>query len=457
MANLSATGQVNQPFQSAFDLLKPQLSNVLFQKYGDQFLPFFNMVMTLGQVKPVAGPNFGHYEEGWIARSFQVQNNVVAPGTGLPITVQVSTADVQTTTNYVYPRERDLVKFTNQLTGTITAVANPSPGVYNLTIEPQNTTFALPAVTAGETIQILSNTFAEGTNQPNGRNTPTIKYLFDTQIIKEAFEITGSAMTNQYWYDVDNSGKTAMPYGRGQLEAEYRQLLAISQAMLWSVPTNNANIGSTTMTGIFPWLNTGSNTVTYTPGNFTIARFDQLNRVFDKRRAGGEYLYAAGPDQYRDVENGLSNLFTQNPNLFGADNIMNKKFGIASDGTDYGSKYTVSFNFKGIQKTNRTYWFTTIPQLAAEQGGGAPGFDDSYYSAVIPLGFATDPKTGDKLSRIAYRYKEYGGVNRMMKVWEEGAMAQTPTNGFDNVKYNVLHEGGTELFGIETWGLVRPT
>jgi hypothetical protein len=68
----------------------------------------------------------------------------------------------------------------------------------------------------------------------------------------------------------------------------------------------------------------------------------------------------------------------------------------------------------------------------------------------------TDAKTGQKMARLQYRYKDYGGVSRMMKVWETGANAKTPTNQTDNVAYNTLHEGGNELFGAETWFLIKP-
>lgn len=451
----ASTGQETVGLQSAFNLLNPQLMNVLFQKYGDQYLPFFNLVMTLGEVKPVAGPTFGHYEGSWIHRSFQVQNDVTSPGLGNPQTVQVSSLSVQQSTNTVYPRQFDLVRYSNGVSGTITAVSNPSPGVWNLTIQPQDSTsFTIPAVTAGATIIIDSNVFGEGTDQPEGRNNPGIQYLFATQIIKEAFNITGSAMTDELWYTTDNKGNSAMPYPKGQMEAEYREVLEISQAMLFAVPTNNANINGTTMTGLFPWAQANANSMTITPGTFTVQNFDQLSRVFDKRRASSEYLWAAGPDQFRDVENGLADVFSQNPNILAQQNFASK-FSI-SDGTDYAQKYGVSWNFKSVQKTGRSYFFTTIPQLSGEQMGGAPGYNDSYRALIIPLDKGIDSKTGNKIARLSYRYKEYGGMNRMMRVWEQGGMAKTPTDGFDRVKYNVLHEGGNQPFGPETWGVVIP-
>lgn len=451
------SAQETQVQQTAFNVLKPQLMNVLFKKYDDEFLPFFNLVMTLGEVKAVAGPQFGHYEIGWIHRSFRVQSNVASPGTGNTITMQVSLLDV--TQGAVYPQVRDRVKFKDGVTsGTIIAVANPSTNVWNLTIAPQQSTMTIPALTAGDTIIIGGSTFGEGTNAPMGRVNPAIQYLFNTQIIKQAGDITGSALSNQTWYDAFNDGKSAMPFPKLQLETEYRMLQNISYEMLFADPTDTAQqavIGSTTMTGIFPWATAGGNSLAIAPGTFSISHFDQLNRVFDKRRASSEYLWAAGPDQYRDVENGLQNVFTESPNLLGQAG-MNSKFTIG-DGTDYGTKYGVSFNFKCVQKTNRTYYFTTIPQLSAEQLGGAPGFLDSYRAVIIPLGKGTDAKTGAKLSRLGYKFKEYGGINRMMKVTEHGIWANQGANDeFDHRKYNALHEGGTELFGVETWGAIKP-
>lgn len=456
-ATEAASAQDNQTLQTAFNVLKPQLMNVLFKKYDDEYLPFFNIVMTLGEVKPVAGPTFGHYEIGWIVHAFKVQSNVASPGTGANIVVQVSLSNV--TQGYAYPQLRDRVKFSDGVTsGTVIAVANPSANVFNLTIAPQQSTMTIPAQTAGQTIIISGSNFTEGSIAATGRINPAIQYIFNTQIIKQAVDITGSAMTNQTWYDSFNDGKNAMPYPKLQLECEYRMLQNISYEMLFADTTDATQqgvIGSSTMTGIFPWATAGGNKLTITPGTFTIQHFDQLNRVFDKRRASSEYLWAAGPDQYRDVENGLGNLFTENPNIL-AQQGLTRKFTIG-DGTDYATKYGVSFNFQAVQKTNRTYYFTTIPQMAGEQLGGAPGFTDSYRAVIIPLGKATEPKTGNKLSRIAYRYKEYGGYNRMMKVTQHGIWAPVANDEYDHAKYNALHEGGNELFGVETWGAITPS
>lgn len=453
MAN-AFTGQDNQALQTAFDVLKPQLMNTLFKKYDDEYLPFFLVVNTIGDVKPVAGGTFGHYEIGWIHRAFTV-NSHAAGAAGAAVTLTVTNNSSNITQSKMYPQLYDVVRFANNVAATITSVSTANP--YTVTVTPQVSTDSIPAVSTGDTVIITGTQFPEGSVAATGRVNPAIKYTFNTQIVKESVDITGSAMTNETWYDKFNDGKNAQPYPKLQLECEYRMLQNISYSMLFSNPTDSTQqslIGSTSMTGIFPWVEAGGNKIPVAPQTFTISHFDQLNRVFDKRRASSEYLWAAGPEQFRDVENGLADLFTQNPNIL-AQQGFESRFKI-SDGTDYGTKYGVSFNFKAVQKTGRTFYFTAIPQMAGEQLGGATGFQDSYRSAIIPLGKASDPKTGAKLSRIAYKYKEYGGVSRMMKVTTHGIWGNVPNDEYDHAKYNALHEGGNELFGVETWGCIVP-
>lgn len=454
MATIAAAGQLTNTVQTAFDLKKPQLSNILFLKYGEQGLPFFNTVMTLGEVKPVAGETFGHYELGWIHRSFTVGGaGASATAGGNPQTITVSTADQQTTTNAVYPRKFDVVRYSNGTLGTITDKTGSNPTTLQIT--PQSLTGGCPAVSAGDTIIIITNIWGEGTDQPTGATNPATKYTFKTQIIKETVDITGSAMTNQYWYDVDTAGKSAMPYNYLQLEAEYRTLLRISQAMLWMEETTNTGISGTSMTGIFPWLSNNAPQLSVTPGTFSKSTFDQIDRTLSKRRVGGEYLIASGVELNIDMGNALANLFAQNPILF-QDTAQGSKFSVYN-GEDLGKKLGVSFDFRSIRtQSGRVYTFTQIPQNSFEQMGGAPGFNMGYFGAVIPLDNGTDAKTGQKMARLQYRYKDYGGVSRMMKVWETGANAKTPTNQTDNVAYNTLHEGGNELFGAETWFLIKP-
>ena len=449
------SSQENVTLQTAFDVLKPQLMNTLFKKYDDEYLPFFLIVNTIGEVSPVAGGTFGHYEIGWTAKAFTV-NSRAAGAAGAAVTYTVTNNTSNITQSKMYPQIYDVVRFSNGVSGTITATSTANP--YTVTITPQISTAVLPAVSTGDTIIITGTQFPEGSTAATGRVVPATKYTFNTQIIKQSYDITGSAMTNQTWYDNFNDGKNAMPYPKGQLEAEYRTIKDISYSMLFSNPTDTtqqALIGSTSMTGLFPWAEAGGNKISIAPGTFTISHFAQLNRVFDKRRAASEYLWAAGADQYRDVENGLADVFTQNPNIF-AQQAFENRFKI-SDGTNYGEKFGVSFNFKAVQKTGRTFFFTSIPQMSGEQMGGAAGFTDSYRATIIPLGTASDPKTGGKLTRLSYRFKSYGGTSRMMKVTTHGIWADGNANDeFDHKKYNSLHEGGTELTGVETFGSIVP-
>lgn len=459
----SSAGQVtfNPLIDTVFNTDEPQRNNVLFRKYQGEALNEFQVVHTMFGAMPVPNVTYGHYEADWTHKSFTVEA-VASPGAGLPVTVRVAAASVQTTTNTVYPRVRDVVTFPNGVTGTVISKTAAGAGLWDLVIEPQQTSFTIPALAANAQIIIGGNTFAEGTSQPEGRNTAKYLYEFSLQTQKETMDLTGDAITTKNWFETDSNGNPATERMAAEIDASYRMQLQLAYQMFWSNTTSNSAIGSTTMTGAVPYAESNGIVVPVSGSVVTTAAFDQLDRGLEKRNAASEYIVFAGPEMMRAFRNGSASIFSANPSLLARDagNNFNSMFLQGGNGeiAAQAKQMGVNFNFTSLNMGTRVYHFVPCPSWAFDQLNNAAGTGQanrSKYGLVVPLSGGIDAKNNTPQARWKMRYKDYGGYSRMMKKWQTGANAPTPTSQTDVLQYNLLSQVGNQLFGIEQWGVLK--
>ena len=221
----AVTAPINNTLVSTFNLHKPEYSNFLFRKYGKQGFTAFQFLQSLGNVTPVAQENFYHFEENWIASSFTTTGGSGAAGASVNLTV--SAAYIDTLGNY-YPRLNDILMFANGVKAQV--IADNGSGV--LTVRPLKQSQAI-SVAADEQIIIPSNSFAEGTGQPDGRVSDVFRYDFNMQIIKESISTTGTELTNQMWVNsIDGTTINAWFDKAKSIDLDYRMALAIDGMLL---------------------------------------------------------------------------------------------------------------------------------------------------------------------------------------------------------------------------------
>lgn len=455
MANIANSTQapVTNQLLSFWETAQPQFSNVVF--YNHRYILPMNVFKSLGLTMEIQGEIAYGFEAGWLHPNFHAGNTVTAGAPGATLTFQVSPNDV-TDGSYVYVRETDTVLFKNNTSGEVTSVVDAGGGVFNVTVTPFATSYTL-AVTAGDAVWITGNSQAERTGSPRPRTTGYSKVQYPLQIIKEAVDMSGSALTDKLWYEKDQFGQMRDTYTSNYLDAEFRFLEQIGDTAIFGPVNSNPAITKPNMYSMDYVVGTNGKTINYTAGNYGINEFKENIRYARKKASGSKFLVLAAPELSLCMTTGLSDVFAQNPNIFGNASVtaspLNSQFiaGYESEAKQQG----VDINMKRLNYDGIVFDICNVQQWGIEVGGGASGFKQTGYGYFIPLTKSQDVP-GKLEDRFTMTYKKKDRWNRAMQIWETGAQATTPTNDIDELQINFLGHWGTKFNGAEHFQRVKP-
>ena len=400
----------SQDVISTFDIDKPEVYAKLILARADQGLTYFHVIKALGFQMPVAQTTFRHYEDDFIHETFHSLNLVGAPGAGNDILITLEPGDLDGS-NRFYPRLQDLVLFHNEVTGVITNIDVSTPTAPVLTITPQESTADIGAVAAGEELSIFSAQFDEGSDQPLGAFTGTLKYENNTQIIKEKLTVTGTEMTNQKWFTELSNGKGIQSYYmKGQMDTDYRMALKMDGALLFSHRTTNPNLSSQSTEGLVPYITRVGNTRNYTAGSFSVAKFDEAVKVLDKEYAPSYVCGLNGINLDIDIENALVDYFKDTNIQFAQKGAVDTMFG-------RNANMEAAVGFKYLIKGGRTFGFKRLQSLSNPKLYGATGYTLPGLGVLIPMGYKKDKLTNTQMPTFGMRYKKLGKYSRIMEVF----------------------------------------
>ena len=442
----TVTAVYSDALVSTFDIHKPEKLNVLFRKYGKQGLGFFNILNTLGYKKPVAQTRYSHFEEDWIHQAAHVLANVGNPGAGNPITFRLDpTLDLDSGNRY-FIQVNDDVMFANQVTGTVTGIVAVGAAV-DVTVRPQQTTDNIGALTAGATVIIYSDNWAEGTTQPPGHVTKPVEYFFDAKIIKVTNEATGTEQTNRIWVESMSDGQKLVSWvTKGQIDADYEMSLRMDGALLFDRPTTDATLlgaGNRTTFGLVPWIRSGGNVVTYVPGFYSIQDFYSQTEILDASFAPNEMLSLLGISLYNEIEQLFVNTFPEGALVYGSFAEGKKEIDL-------------NIGFKSFTAGGRGWHLKKMNSFSHPYLYGATGFPLKGMGIMCPMDSIKDanPDGANNIPSIGCRYKELGGYSRQMKVWETGG-GKNVTNQVDKDELNMRTEMGSEYIASNRFFLVE--
>lgn len=424
MANPSAfSAPYASEIVSTYDIGKPDELITLFRRRGDQGLSYFLLLKALGFTKPCSREKYGHWEEDWIHETITNKNNVSNPGAGVPVSITLSAADL-TTGNRFYPRKWDEIIFPNRVPGIITAINVTTPTAPVLTVMPLVTTDNIGAIAAGQQLSIFTAAFSEGSGQPAGAFSGVIRYENYLQIIKESLQVTGTEMTNENWFKQisynDSKGEPILAYySKGQMDMEYRLALKKDGALLFNKKTTSTIVDTdtgrqlTTTEGLIPYITANGIVKNYTPGLFSVQKFDSINKALDKEHAGTYVLGCLGFDLITEIENVLKDYFQST-------NIDYVKERTVKDLFGGNSAMGMAVGFKYLEKGDRVFNFTKMSSFDHSKLYGAPGYTTASLGFMVPLSTKRDKVSGEDIPAIGMRYKELGNYNRMYEIWSVG-------------------------------------
>jgi len=401
---------------------------MLVERYGTQNLT--GLMEMLGNKAPVDSTSFVHYEEGFI-------HTKVTGTTTLNTLKFVATAPVQFTggsdgDEISAIREGDILLADGghmirigAVTQTETAVSADYVNLSGSVIPTGATPYA-----------IVGNAFAEGTDQPAGLTPSVIEYKNNVQIMKEAFEVTGSALTEKIWFEVEDpaTGRTGYLWALKGEGDTFRRFNNICETQM--IVGKGASGAINYTEGLEQFAKSGNSAIT---GNWQTSAGDTINRLvdivdlLDAERGAKENLLMLGHDLSLkfDLSLTVDNRFTNGGISYGAFNgsqEMAVGFGISS-------MYLGGYTFHKMKYDPFSY-----PELL-----GAAGY--STEGCVIPMDSQRDAQSRASIPSLRIRYKAAEGYSREMEHWMEGgAGLDVKTNGIDQLKLNYRTERGFEGF-----------
>lgn len=452
---------------SNFDIYKPEKLNKLFRIKGDQGMSYLMILKSLGFELPTANDKFEHYEERFIHDTFVIGANSAAGAAGASVTLTISATSIQNFSGiyYVYPRLWDTVLFDDagETTASITALAiNQGAGTATIQVTPNKLTKNIPSLVTGQEVVIISDAFAEGSTQPKGALSGTDQYENFVQIIKESLNATGSEMTNQDWFDTlvgdDGAQKKILGYVmKGQLDLDYRMALKSSNALLFQDVTDNTNANLNdalsvtnskvkTTEGLIPAIRRAGQITPYTPGLFSVNKFDDIIKKQDREFCGNDIVGLLGLDVFLEIENTFVDYFKET------------EIGYVTESVFKGNeKLAMSVGFKSFRKGSRTFNFQKMGIFTHPKVGGAAGYKYPKMGLFLPIDMRKDKKTGEAIPSIGCRYKELGPYSRKMEVWDQrGAGAGLKVIPEDVANYFMRTHIGAHHIGVNRFVLLDP-
>lgn len=428
----ATTAVITDKYISTFDIHKPSKRNTLFKRFGKQGVGFFATIETLGFVESVNQTNWSHFEEDFYHETFTVLNAVANPGAGVAVNIRLQPNNVDSS-GYFYVRINDDVLIPNQVTGKVVAIDTTSFATPQITVEPHATIDNIGALAAGQQISIYSNGWQEDTDQPDGRIAKVSEFSFGAKIIKETVINSGTEATNQTWLEDLNCYVL-----KGQIEADYRMMLQIDGASLFDRIITNPNLvnaGHRNMTGLVPWMRSGSPIGTYTPGLFNLSNVNYMIKRLEKNFAADEYLWMNGIDLSVELEDLLVDQFAENPMVFAG-----KANGSLSQDLNLG--------FKSINKSEYTFHLKKMNVFSNPKVYNIAGYNVTGLGLVCPLRYRQDAKDRSQVPSLGMRYKEMNGYSRKMEFFVlQGAGNGPKQISRDRRSINMRCELGTEFFG----------
>ena len=451
---------------SGLDLWEPEHNATLFRPYGDQGASWFITQQLLGNETPVSQEEYYAWEEGRIHESFKVRTGIGAPGAGNDAVFVVAVANVDAS-NKFYPQVGDDVKFANRVSGYIRSISVSSPSAPELTVAPHNIATDIGALQTNDDVIIYSNSWGEGSVQPQSRISKPTKRTGHLKIIKTTLSATGTEMTNSIRVKVmDGGGNFLGWYDKTrQIDLDFRHNLAISHALLVDeLVTNTSKVVDAQSTagnavaygteGLLTAMAARGLTDTVATATLALTDFYDYNLLLTKQHNSSNVIALCGNKIMQQINKVL---FAANANSNASWLQDTIDSGIVGDEGDVRAK-AMAINVKSLMlDDNRMWHFKNMNEFNNPETLGLDTFTYRDTMAVIPTGMTPDAKSRKLIPYSGIRYKKLGSYNRRMEIWSYGAAGEGPKVGPIDVKHDYMRTHiGAEHVCVNKMLLVGP-
>lgn len=427
---LNVTGPVDESFMSLSNyVLKPEIRDKSPERFPTANL--FDFAVYTNRIENTGQTEYKWTEEDAIRSEFTIESVAGTSGAGNAATITLEEAShaasgtlspVQVGDIFIVDNANGRYKFriqsVNKTTDEAHVVVAQEAGV-NLVDD----------LGAADIAGRLSNSFADGTGQPDGVASLPLEFSNYTQIIKTAYAIDGSERANRSWIKVNGQDRYVI---KQEMRAKADHDLKVNYALLLGDKKTRSEGGKNIYeTGGVEWFaKTLGNTDTYT--TLALADFTGWEQTLNAEQVGNEVLFFQGPDLNIDV-NGV---------LRGLNDTTGINF--SSFGSGNGQKRAVDMGFDSFKLNNRTFHSKVVDAMNAK--GITQNTNLPQEGFIVPADMFTD-KGGSQHHKFCVRTKESDKENRYYKVWTRD---QKITN-VDQFELNMQSEIGFQGFCGNQW------
>ena len=452
-------------FVSAFDLHKPDVDPELALRYGSQSL--VGLLEMIGSEKPTEALEYIHHEEDWIMPKILATNGG-AGGAGAAVTFTVDVL-ARTTVTFDNPPYNSGVTETilpvrvgdtlliKPGAGTISAstyirafVQSVDPGANTFVAAPLDSSDSIPNIPSASEIVIYGNMFGEASGQPKSRNSKTLKFTNNLQIIKDTHVVTGSEEKIILWVNVQGTDGKFAPYWyvKGEDDTYKRFMNHTELTILLSEKLNNSVIEDPQATadtpirsteGLIPFILGGGVISNYSSiTGWTLADAETLASQLDKQKGSKMNLLYAGFNLSKQIDRELGDRFVNGGISYGMYNFDEEK--------------KVALEFQTFSIAGYTYQKHTYEVFNDLQTLGADGYTFPDEGMVIPMD-----------NRVISMYQDRVTVPSLRLRYLEGRKVKTAyvdrfeVDGEDRIELNYLSECGFEGFAPNRFAYIKRT
>lgn len=442
-ANQSGYPQNN--LLASFDSVVPEVRDLLFQNYGDQFLKEMKFLWDMNAKRAIKNASGGsHFEEDRYDSVLTVKANASTSGTTLRFTLANAEIEDVDGTLYVYPTETDLIYSPVTMERyQITSVTDNGTDVTIVATEISGTTATVPQ--AGDVYAVYSSAAAENSGQPEPSDSFWTQQTYKLQTIKTSDRVTGDAAVDKLWAEYTEDGKFVGNWvGFSRMRLEYLHLKKLVGAMILG---KQGTAGNSTTTGMMEAFSTRANTIDIS-GGVDLTTLYETTDLLKTNSAGSNFIglltrYVNQPlqdalnEKYKNAN--IEQVRRQSANLI---------FGMGE--SSEGMYATNDFNcvtVNGVTYNLRLMDISFDPTVFGA-GGETNQFANTAY--FMPSTAGKDAQGGARRHmEVQYGANPAGGVDRLMKVWQTGANAPIPTNDIDNANTHFLSQIGLDFFALK--------
>ena len=408
------------------DYAKPDVRDQLIKTYGDQGITGF--LKLTGAVSAAANQDeVTYFEEG---RRHKLLTSTTSSASAITHTdLDFGQGDA--------PQLYDIIMETT--TGKKYYVSAVAADEGNEADDPDTDITALDGV-AGEIpasakFVLLGNMYPQGTNQPTEYKEPgLVRRRNPFMIIKDRFEVTGSAATNVGYVNLGNGDYRW--YLKGEQETRARFEDHREMMMLFAEKHNHTDIAGSE--GYFSALENRGIVQSGLDANpfSAMSEIDAIIKELDKEGAPAEYAMYLNRNQDLAIDDLLANgIATQ------VTAGLSGQFGAFNNSADMA----VELGFKSFTRGGYTFhkhdWkLLNDPTLL----GGVSG-DVSIQGAMVPMTQVVDPKSGTKAPALEMNYKATNGYSREMEHWVTGGGVLGFNNNGDSGKDSATFHYRSEI------------